>query len=188
MSENWVPCVLDIDYEINTVFPNQIRKISTGRIIKEYQESDGYIRCCLNNRKYLKHRIVATQFIPNPNGYTVVDHINRIRTDNRIENLRWVSQSENCKNKSSSMGVTYTIIEYDDKPDDLIPVDHYNNHVFEGYYYSPENNKFYFDTGVNIRQLHVCFDDNIAFVWVKDVNKKRVKICYNKFKRIYGFQ
>jgi hypothetical protein len=44
------------------------------------------------------HRLVALAFIPNHENKRVVDHINRNRTDNRVENLRWVTHSENKVN------------------------------------------------------------------------------------------
>ena len=43
-------------------------------------------------------RLVALAFIPNPLNKPCVDHINTIRTDDRVENLRWVTRSENMKN------------------------------------------------------------------------------------------
>jgi len=49
---------------------------------------------------YYIHRLIAIAYIPNPDNKPFIDHINRIRTDNRIENLRWVTQYENGQNLS----------------------------------------------------------------------------------------
>ena len=55
--------------------------------------------------------------------------------------------------------------------------------------YSPVENKFYFDTGVNYRLLPTLFNKKgLAYVWAVDERQHRVAICYNKFKRMYSFQ
>lgn len=41
------------------------------------------------------HRLVTQAFIPNPENKPEVDHINAVRDDNRVENLRWVTSTEN---------------------------------------------------------------------------------------------
>mgnify|MGYP000742621874 CR=1 FL=1 len=48
------------------------------------------------------HRLVAMAHIPNPKGLEMVDHINQDKLDNRVENLRWVTRSQNQRNKHNN--------------------------------------------------------------------------------------
>lgn len=70
--------------------------------IKPFFSKGGYAIVSLyaNRRttKKLVHRLVAEAFVDNPSGSPNVDHINRDRADNRSENLRWVTTSENNLN------------------------------------------------------------------------------------------
>ena len=97
---NWESLKVDGNYEINTLPPHRIRKISTGRILAESPDKDGYRIVHLGGGKqYKKHRAVAKQWIDNPEGLPQVDHKNGLKDDNSIGNLRWVSASENNRNR-----------------------------------------------------------------------------------------
>lgn len=68
------------------------------RLCRLSKHSDGYLRVCIDCVKKYVHRIVAEVFIPNPQNKPCIDHINTLKTDNRIENLRWVTYEENSNN------------------------------------------------------------------------------------------
>lgn len=97
-------------------------KSKSGTIRKPYEHYKGYlcIRLSKNNigKNYMIHRIVAEAFIPNPENKSQVNHINGIKSDNRLENLQWSTGSENVQHaydtglaKSATAGKIYTTLE-----------------------------------------------------------------------------
>lgn len=76
-------------------------KYDSGIIMKQTKEGCGYLQIQFKKdgkiKHYKVHRMVAKAFIPNPENKPFVNHINGIKTDNRIENLEWVTSSENLK-------------------------------------------------------------------------------------------
>ena len=71
----------------------------TGRILKLSRCYKGYLRVSLsfNSKRFSTgaHRLVALSFIPNPNNYPQVNHINGVKDDNNLENLEWCTNSQN---------------------------------------------------------------------------------------------
>ena len=49
------------------------------------------------DEKFLVHRLVAKAFLPNPNNYPQIDHIDEDPQNNRVDNLRWCTQEQNLK-------------------------------------------------------------------------------------------
>ena len=63
-------------------------------------QSGGYKKVKIKGKFYFVHRLIAEAFLPSVRGKPFVDHINRVRNDNRVENLRWVTAKENIDNSS----------------------------------------------------------------------------------------
>ena len=186
---SWIDCVVDNDYEIFTEFPHQIRRKSNKRIVSESidkSSKNGYYICHLNNKKYMKHRIIAMQFVENDDSETKtqVDHIDHDRTNNHINNLRWVSSKENNMNRSTYKG--YEAEYFDEIDEDAIIVDTYNTHNFIDYYYVEKEDAFYLYNGIKFRKLRILYTKyNRAFVHARNVDGKIIKIFYSSFKKQY---
>jgi hypothetical protein len=98
----WSPVFGASKYEMTRC--GKIRSIETKIELSHQLEPRGYIKVTLssNNGKRLSktlHQLLALTFLPNPHGYKEIDHIDRHRSNNLLSNLRWVSRSEQAKNR-----------------------------------------------------------------------------------------
>lgn len=79
-----------------------------NRPLKQYDKGKEYcaVRLYKNGKSYYKtvHRLVAQNFIPNPNNYPQVNHINANKKDNRVENLEWTTSFGNMQHITKILG------------------------------------------------------------------------------------
>lgn len=83
------------DYSIST--DGRVYSWKSKRWIKGTINDRGYRKVELNRKNYSVHRLVAIAFIPNPENKREVDHINKVRLDNRVSNLQWLTRREHAK-------------------------------------------------------------------------------------------
>jgi len=136
MDEIWKP-VNDIYfrdfYQVSNLGNvRRLNKTKSPRLLKPYKLKSGYLQVCLcvDNYKELItiHRIVALAFLQNKDTYTnnEVDHIDRDKMNNKVQNLRWVSKTENCKNRKSFKGI-YIITDTRPNKTTMYRVNYYEN-------------------------------------------------------------
>ena len=90
-------------YEMSEEYPHDVTHVKSGRVRKWTISHDGYYQASLytDGRKLTMNRarLIAHCFVSNPDGKPTIDHINRIRTDDRVENLRWATREEQVENQ-----------------------------------------------------------------------------------------
>ncbi len=98
-------------YEIHLIGPNgqpAVWSVRRKRWIKTFLNKEGYLRVTLwknwKGKTHFIHRLTAVHFINNPDELPCVDHIDGDKTNNRIQNLRWVTHSDNNHNRKNAKG------------------------------------------------------------------------------------
>ena len=173
------------DYEICVEYPHQIRRKQDKYMLKEIVKN-GYLAVYLHQKPFYKHRLIALQFIANPDNLSCIDHINHNRKDNRISNLRWCSHYQNCNNfgKYKEQKIKYV----DELPDDAFVVEAYKQWRFENLHFAISTNKFYFFNGINYKVIR----ERLASKWntyrvsVRGTDGKVHDIAYSTFKNEYN--
>ena len=121
-----------------------------GKFLKHVVNQGGYhqVSLCRDRKQkiFYIHRLVAIHYIPNPDNKPFVDHINQNTHDYRLENLRWVTHSENMQNKGKNITNT-------------------SGHKYISYH--KQRNVWKFQKRINKKLYQKCFDTKIEALCYK---------------------
>ena len=129
------------------------------------------------NKQY--HRVIALQFIPNPDPehLTEVNHKNHIRNDNRIENLEWISPSANREDR---LPYTQSKKRYtDEPPEGCLPIAQYKGFTFIDHYFNQST-----------EEILKKVKDRFQYLNIKDYStgKQFSLIDTNKVQHLFGLK
>ena len=107
-NEIWHKCEVPYTrYEVSNL--GRVRNAHTGQVLKQSKDSRGYLKVNLFYQGQSKtcnvHALVATAFVEGWREGLEVNHKNGVKTDNRAENLEWVTASENKQHASDVLMV-----------------------------------------------------------------------------------
>ena len=74
----------------------QTVRTNNWKQLKGVLTKGGYLQTIIHGKIWRISRLIALTFIANPNNYPEVQHINGVRTENRLENLKWGTQKDNA--------------------------------------------------------------------------------------------
>ena len=106
-NEMWRTITVFVNYQVSNI--GRVRNTDTGMILRP-SDSSGYVEVFLSEngerRRRHIHRLVAKEFIDNPDNKPYVDHINGDdKTNNSVSNLRWATRSEKFERKKTTQHI-----------------------------------------------------------------------------------
>lgn len=99
MMEEWKVIQNYKNYSVSNL--GNIKNNKTNKILKPNFNKQNYAYVWIKNndniwKRVRIHRLVAQEFIPNPENKSCVNHLDYNPSNNNLENLEWVTHSENC--------------------------------------------------------------------------------------------
>ena len=98
---------------------NGSKRFIKGRVLRPGKNRKGYLQVILCKdgvmKSYRVHRLVAQAFLPNPYGLPEINHKDKCKANNRVENLEWCDHPYNAKYSADDWSKKVYIYTLDDK-------------------------------------------------------------------------
>lgn len=154
IEKEFEPLKIDPAYKIQYDNGRITIKSPCGKILNPNLNNSGYFTYNIRGKTTGEHVLVATQYIPNdkPTFKTQVNHINGIRSDNRVENLEWIDHKTNCQYRVKGEYITRD--EFDELDfDRVIQINAYNDYEFDDLFYDSDRKLFYINMRNNLVKI-----------------------------------
>ena len=181
----FVPLTAFNNYEISSTFPFIIRNSRTGNIVAQSFNNDGYLQVSINGTTRLLHRIIAQQFINNDIEGMDINHINKNRIDNRVDNLEITTHAENLGDRRT-FNKQQSEYANEINNDNIVQLQTYNNHTFDKYFFDKNNQTLYLYQQRNNRYkvVNPTLNGRYLIVALSPTDQRQPITCgYNKLIR-----
>lgn len=144
--ETWISIAGAPQYSVSSLGRVMSFKRRRPRLLNGGVNGNGYREIAINGRKMSLARLVAMAFLQNPEGLAEVDHVDRNKLNNRLDNLRWASRTTNMLNRRTWGDCCYRGVTYHKQSRKyLAQISHQGAMVHLGSYDSPEEAASVFD-------------------------------------------
>ena len=140
------------------------------KLLKQNINCNGYNYVVLakegSRKTYTIHRLVAIAFIPKSENKDCVDHINGIRTDNRVVNLRWATLKENMNFPLAKKHLSESLTNHPNKSKSILQIDKVTGEVINEFPSSQEAGR---QLNVSRSSISACcngkYNSAYGYIW-----------------------
>ena len=157
MSDSYEKLKIDARYSICKEYPYQIIYTNTKRVVKVHTSYNEYKTVSIGGKTYGLHKVIAEQWLDNPNKCTEVNHKDGNRSNNKLDNLEWITHSDNLKQREKFTRRKFEFI--DELPTTAEQLDKYKDIEYDRYWFDYNSEKLIIKAK-NGRYRYVNFSDN----------------------------
>ena len=175
-------------YQISTEYPYQV-VTREGKNVSESINNVGYVQITIDGITTGKHRLVAIQWIPNPDKLPEVNHKDHDKLNNSVENLEWCTVSDNRRDRRQYCKQP---IEYvDEIPETAVELVEYKGFEYDRYWYDYDTERLIMHSrnryplrglGSKSRYHFVNITDTTNSVVILDSTGRQHTISMNKLR------